>query len=426
MVDRRADGAARYHNFKEEHMQNEEFNTQQLSAGMLRAITDMGFEDLTPIQTESIPLILTGKDVIGQARTGTGKTAAFGIPILELIEPGKVPEALILCPTRELAVQISEELKRLARHRKDVAIVPVYGGQPINTQIASLKRGARIVVGTPGRTIDHFRRGTLRLNNIKKVVLDEADEMLDMGFLEDMETILGATHSNRQTLLFSATMPEAIRDLARKYQKDPSYVRVVDEKLTVPEVEQRYLEVKQGMKFDFLCQLINTYHFSSTLVFCNTKKRVDEVTENLKANGYRVDSLHGGMTQARRDRVMAKFRKKSTKILVATDVAARGINVSGIQAVINYDVPQDDQYYVHRIGRTARMGKRGFAFTFVLPSEIRKLRGIQTYAKTKIKRHSSFHSNGTSGAQETNRKLRSPKSFGKLPGKRKKEGNACL
>jgi len=374
-----------------EYMQDTTFSTLNLSAGVRRALDTMGFGQPTPIQARSIPLILDGKDIIGQAQTGTGKTAAFGIPMIELIEAKqRETEALVLCPTRELAVQVAGELKKLARFRKDVTIVPVYGGQAIQTQIKSLRRGTHVVVGTPGRMIDHMRRKTIKLGTVTKVVLDEADEMLNMGFLEDIETILGATSVSRQTLLFSATMPESIRRLAGKYQKNPSVVKVVGEELTVAGVEQAYIEVMQGMKLNMLCKLVDTYHFSSSLIFCNTKKRVDEIARNLKMMGYEADCLHGDMNQSKRDRVMADFRKGRSAILVATDVAARGIDVSRVEAVINYDVPLDDQYYVHRIGRTARMGKSGHAFTLVLPTEMGKLRGIQAYAKTEIKRHAAF------------------------------------
>ena len=347
----------------------------------------MGFETLTPIQSRTIPLIMEGKDVIGQAQTGTGKTLAFGLSLIEMLpRKGNSPEAVILCPTRELAVQVAEELKRLAKYRKDLHVVPVYGGQPIQKQLASLKRGARIIVGTPGRVMDHMQRGTLRFDKVRMVVLDEADKMLDMGFVDDMKTILWAMPEGRQTLLFSATMPQSIMDLVLKFQKDPQVVNVVGEQVTVPEVEQTFFEVKPWMKLDMLCRLIDDYTPTSSLVFCNTKRRVDQIVKDLQERGYMADSLHGDMTQSRRDYAMLKFRKKHLRILVATDVAARGIDVDDIEAVINYDLPQDDQYYVHRIGRTARMGKGGRAFTLVLPDQLPKLRDIQDKAKTRIMR----------------------------------------
>jgi len=350
----------------------------------------MGFKDLTPIQSRSIPLILAGKDIIGQAQTGTGKTLAFGIPILEqLAQQGRNLEAIVLCPTRELAVQVAEELKRLAKYRRDVHIVPVYGGQPIQKQLNSLKRGARIVVGTPGRIMDHMSRGTLRFDAISMVVLDEADKMLDMGFVDDMKTILWAMPEDRQTLLFSATMHGAIMDLTRKFQKDAHVVNVAGRQLTVPQVEQTYFEVKSWMKLDMLCWLTDRYNSASSLVFCNTKRGVDKIVKALQSRGYDTDGLHGDMKQSRRDRAMLKFRQGQSRILVATDVAARGLDVDGVEAVINYDLPQDEQYYVHRIGRTARMGKSGRAVSLVLSWEMEKLREIQTYAKTQIIRQAT-------------------------------------
>jgi ATP-dependent RNA helicase DeaD len=371
-------------------MQHKKFDDLTLSTELQRAVADMGFEDLTPIQSRSIPLILDGKDIIGQAQTGTGKTLAFGIPILELLaQQGRNLEALVLCPTRELAVQVAEELKRLAKYRRDVHIVPVYGGQPIQKQFNSLKRGARIVVGTPGRIMDHMNRGTLRFDAISMVVLDEADKMLDMGFVDDMKTILWAMPEDRQTLLFSATIHGSIMDLMRKFQKDPHIVNVAGRQLTVPQVEQIYFEVKPWMKLDMLCRLIDMYKPASSLVFCNTKRGVDKIVKALQTRGYCADSLHGDMKQSRRDQAMLKFRKRLSSILVATDVAARGLDVTGIEAVINYDLPQDEQYYVHRIGRTARMGRSGRAFSLVLSWEMEKLREIQAYAKTRIIRHAT-------------------------------------
>lgn len=347
----------------------------------------MGFEDLTPIQSGAIPLILDGKDVIGQAQTGTGKTLAFGIPMLELLAPrGRKLEGLVLCPTRELAVQVAEELKRLARYRRDVHIVPVYGGQPIKRQLDSLKRGARIVVGTPGRIMDHMNRGTLIFDALTMVVLDEADRMLDMGFVDDMKTILWAMPEDRQTLLFSATIPHSIMDLAHKFQKEPHVVNVAGDQLTVPQVEQAYCEVKPWMKLDCLCLLIDTYKPASALVFCNTKRRVDKLVKDLQARGYGAGGLHGDMSQSRRDAAMQRFRFGQTRILVATDVAARGLDVQGIEAVVNYDLPQDDQHYIHRIGRTARMGQSGRAFTLCLSEELGRLREIQYCAHTRITR----------------------------------------
>jgi ATP-dependent RNA helicase DeaD len=366
-------------------MEKRRFVEVALSEEIQRAVIDMGFIEMTPIQNAAIEPIIEGKDIIGQAQTGTGKTLAFSIPIIERLQKkGKNVEALILCPTRELAVQVSGEMKKLAKYRKDLHIVPVYGGQPIQRQIDSLRKGARIVIGTPGRILDHLTRGTLRFEAVRMVVLDEADKMLDMGFVDDIKTILWATSEERQTLLFSATIPASIMDLMKKYQKDPRAINVIEGELTVPEVEQGYFEVRQGMKLDVLCKLIDSYSTEASLVFCNTKRKVDEVVKDLQGRGYRAEGLHGDMTQARRDNVMLKFRRRQSRVLVATDVAARGIDVHGIEAVINYDLPRDEQYYIHRIGRTARMGRSGMAFSLVLSWEIEKLREIQTNAKTTI------------------------------------------
>ena len=367
----------------------EKFEDLTLSREFRKAVEDMGFEELTPIQARAIPPILDGRDVIGQAQTGTGKTLAFGIPLLEKIKPKvKKVQAIILCPTRELAIQVAEELKRLLLHRKDILILSVYGGQPIDRQIRVLKGGTHVVIGTPGRTIDHINRGTLDLSAVETVVLDEADEMLNMGFIDDVETILQRIPRERQTLLFSATMPKPILDLTHKYQHNPEFIRVVHKQLTVPHVEQSYFEVRESTKLDVLCRLIDMYNLKSSLVFCNMKKRVDEVVMHLQARGYVADGLHGDMTQPQRDRAMNRFRKNLTEILVATDVAARGIDVEDIEAVFNYDLPQDEEYYVHRIGRTARAGKKGRAFAFVVGREIYKLKEIQSYANIKIQRQS--------------------------------------
>jgi ATP-dependent RNA helicase DeaD len=370
-------------------MEIEKFENLQLSRELLRAVEDLGFEEMTPIQARAIPLILEGKDIIGQAQTGTGKTLAFGLPILQSIHPKiKKMQAIILCPTRELAIQVAEELKSALKYKRDVVILAVYGGQPIDRQIRILKTGAHIVIGTPGRTIDHINRGTLKLDTVKTVVLDEADEMLNMGFIDDVETILKSTPKERQTLLFSATMPKPILDLTRKYQKNPEYVRVVHKQLTVPNVEQYYFEVKESVKLDALCRVIDMYGLKSSLVFCNMKRRVDEVVMHLEARGYPALGLHGDMTQPQRTQAMDIFKRNASEILVATDVAARGIDVENIEAVFNYDIPQDEEYYVHRVGRTARAGKKGLAFTFVVGREIYKLRDIESYASTKITRKS--------------------------------------
>ncbi len=345
----------------------------------------MGFEEATPIQSQAIPRILAGKDIIGQAQTGTGKTASFGIPIAEMTDAQlKKVQAIVLCPTRELAIQVSEEIAELLKYKKSIREVPIYGGQPIERQIRSVQSGVQIVIGTPGRVIDHINRGTLKLDNVKMVVLDEADEMLDMGFRDDIEKILKKVPEQRQTILFSATMPRQILELSKKYLKDPEHIKVVHKEITVPNVNQYYIELKQGMKLEVLSRLIDIHNPKLSLVFCNRKKSVDELVSHLRARGYAADGLHGDMKQTMRDRVMSKFRSGKLEILVATDVAARGIDVDDINAVFNYDLPQDDEFYVHRIGRTARAGRMGQAFTFVVGKEFRSIKEIERYTKTKI------------------------------------------
>ena len=366
-------------------METIRFEDLELDAKIMRAITDMGFEAASPIQGQAIPLELQGLDIIGQAQTGTGKTAAFGIPLLQKIDPkNKKPQAIILCPTRELAIQVSEEIRRLAKYMHGVKVLPIYGGQEIGRQIRSLKDGVQVIIGTPGRVMDHMRRKTVKMDQIHTVVLDEADEMLNMGFLEDMETILSALPEERQTLMFSATMPQAIQRIAANFQKDPQIVRVVKKELTVPKVTQYYYEVKPKNKLEVMCRLLDLYDPKLSVVFCNTKKQVDELVQGLQGRGYFAEGLHGDLKQEQRDRVMRAFRTGRTDILVATDVAARGIDVDDVEAVFNYDVPQDDEYYVHRIGRTGRAGREGKAFNLVVGKEVYKLREIQRYCKTKI------------------------------------------
>ncbi|MDK2918348.1 MAG: ATP-dependent helicase DeaD [Candidatus Petromonas sp.] len=370
-------------------MQTVKFEELELSKEIKNAVEDMGFEEATPIQTEAIPYMLEGRDVIGQAQTGTGKTAAFGIPILEMLDSKiKKPQALILCPTRELAIQVAEEIKKLSKYKRSIKNLPVYGGQSIERQIKSLKRGVHIIIGTPGRVMDHMRRGTLKTDNITKVVLDEADVMLDMGFRDDIETILKGIPKDRQTIFFSATMPKPILDLTKKYQKNPEFVKVVHKELTVPSIEQIYFEVKESIKLEVLSRLLDMYNPKLSLVFCNTKKRVDELVTQLQARGYFADALHGDMNQAKRNRVMDKFRNGIVEVLVATDVAARGIDVDDVEVVFNFDLPRDEEYYVHRIGRTGRAGKTGRAFSFVVGKEIYRLKDIKRYTKTKIARQS--------------------------------------
>ncbi len=366
-------------------MENPGFKELQLSREMQKAITDMGFEEATPIQAQSIPYMLEGKDVIGQAQTGTGKTAAFGIATLERINPqNRGLQAVILCPTRELAIQVAEELKKLSKYKRGIEILPVYGGQPIDRQIRALRQGVQVIIGTPGRVMDHLDRRTLKMDGVKIIVLDEADEMLDMGFREDIEIIMRKIPKERQTILFSATMSRPILDLTKKYQNKPQLIKLAHKEMTVPEVEQFYFEVKQQAKTEVLCRLIDLHDLKLSLVFCNTKRRVDELVETLKSRGYLADGLHGDLQQRQRDAVMSKFRRREIEILVATDVAARGIDVGDIEAVFNYDIPADDEYYLHRIGRTARAGKAGQAFTFVTGREVYRIRQIQQFTKTKI------------------------------------------
>ncbi len=367
-------------------METLQFNQLAIKKEIRKAITYMGFEEMTPIQMRAIPPILEGKDVIGQAQTGTGKTAAFGIPLLQKVNPDvKNPQAIVICPTRELAIQVAEEIRHLGKYLPRIRVLPIYGGQDISKQIRSLKAGIQIIVGTPGRIMDHMRRNTVSFEHIRTVVLDEADEMLDMGFRDDIETILADIDEDRQTLLFSATMPRPIMELAGKYQKNPQMIRVVRKELTVPGIEQYYYEVRPKNKSEVLSRLLDIYAPGLSIVFCNTKKGVDELVADLKGRGYFAEGLHGDMTQMMRDRVMNRFRKGKTDILVATDVAARGIDVDDVDAVFNYDLPQDEEYYVHRIGRTGRAGKTGMAFSFVVGREVYKLRDIKKYSRAKIK-----------------------------------------
>ena len=363
------------------------FEEMCLDTRIMRAIAEMGFEQPSPIQAQSIPIAVEGKDMIGQARTGTGKTASFGIPMLQRINPkDKNLQAIVLCPTRELAIQSANEIRKLAKFLHGIKVLPIYGGQEISKQIRSLKGGVQIVIGTPGRVMDHLRRHTLKPQTVDIVVLDEADEMLKMGFREDIETILGQLPEERQTMLFSATMPKPILEIAKRYLHEPEIVKVIQKELTVPKIEQYYYEVNPRKKNEVLSRLLDMYDPSLSLVFCNTKRKVDELVADLKGRGYFAEGLHGDMKQSQRDRVMNGFRNGRTDILVATDVAARGIDVDDVEAVFNYDVPQDDEYYVHRIGRTGRAGREGRAFTLVVGKEIYKLKDIQRYCKTKIRR----------------------------------------
>lgn len=368
-------------------MKTREFKDLGINKEILKAIEELGFEAPTPIQAQALPKLYEGKDIIGQAQTGTGKTAAFGIPMIEKVDgKNKSVQVLVLAPTRELSIQVADEIRKFSKYQRDVKSLAIYGGQPIDRQIKILKQGVQIVVGTPGRILDHIGRRTLKLDNVIGVVLDEADQMLDMGFLEDIEAILDNTPTARQTAMFSATMPREIENIARKYMKKPEKIKVVHRELTVPQIAQYYFEVKAHEKVDALSRVLDMEESDLGIIFCRTKKGVDELVESLQSRGYSVDGLHGDLKQSQRDRVMKKFRDGTIDLLVATDVAARGIDVDDVELVINYDMPEDFEYYVHRIGRTGRAGKLGLAYTFVTGRQIRTLKALEAYAKTKIRR----------------------------------------
>lgn len=359
------------------------FESFGLNRRVLQAIHDMGFEEPSPIQAACIPVVLEGRDVIGQAQTGTGKTAAFGIPLVERVSTEPRVQAIVLTPTRELAIQVAGEIRKIAKYKR-VRSVPIYGGQSIVHQIRALKQGVQIVIGTPGRVLDHIHRGTLSLSDVRMVVLDEADEMLDMGFIDDIEAILRETPSDRQTMLFSATFPNEVKRLALRYMRDPQHITVNRGEVTVPQIDQVCYKVLERNKLDSLCRIVDSEDIQLGIIFCRTKRGVDDLVEALLARGYLADGLHGDLSQAQRDRVMRKFRKNEIELLVATDVAARGLDVDDVTHVINYDVPQDPESYVHRIGRTGRAGKRGLAITLVTPREYKLLKQIEREIKQKI------------------------------------------
>lgn len=357
-----------------------------LEPKVLQAITELGFEEATPIQTKSIPIALEGRDLIGQAQTGTGKTAAFGLPLINKIprEEERIV-ALIMTPTRELAIQVAEEIGRLSRF-KGTRSLPIYGGQDIVRQIRALKKKPQIIIGTPGRLLDHINRKTIKLDDVQTVVLDEADEMLDMGFMEDIQSILKLVPEERQTMLFSATMPGNIQRLAQQFLKNPEHVSVIPKQVSAPLIDQAYIEIHERQKFDGLTRLLDMESPELAIVFGRTKRRVDELSEALQKRGYSADGLHGDLSQNQRDNVMRKFRDGSIDVLVATDVAARGLDVSGVTHVVNFDLPQDPESYVHRIGRTGRAGKEGAAWSFVTPREIDHLHFIERITRHKIAR----------------------------------------
>ena len=363
------------------------FSELNLSAEVLKAIDKLGFEQAAPIQAASIPILMAGRDVVGQSQTGSGKTAAFAIPAIEKTDPQlRAVQVLILCPTRELAIQVAAEVHKLGLFKRGLHALPIYGGQSYERQFAGLRQGAQIVIGTPGRIMDHMRRNTLHLDAVRLVVLDEADVMLDMGFRDDIETILQGVPKERQTVFFSATMPRPIQDLIQRYARDPANVRIEQETVTVPTVEQVYYEVDRRFKLELLTRLVDIHDYQLGIVFCNTKRMVDDLVDHLEAQGYSADRLHGDMSQGMRDRVMNKFRKGGLEFLVATDVAARGIDVDDVQVVFNYDLPYDGQDYVHRIGRTGRAGRSGRAISFVAGRELFQIQQIERFTRTKIHR----------------------------------------
>ena len=362
------------------------FEDLHISEPILRALNDMGFEEPTPIQREAIPVAKSGQDMIGQAQTGTGKTAAFGIPALEQVDSTiQDPQVLILSPTRELAIQVAEELNKMAQHT-NIQALPIYGGQDIGRQFRMLKKHPQVIVATPGRLMDHMERKSITFDQVKVVILDEADEMLNMGFVDDINKILTAVPEERQTLLFSATMPKAIQELAETYLTEPTLIRMKPTQVTMDLIEQYYIEVQDRQKFDVLCRLLDIQAPELAIVFGRTKRRVDEVTEALKKRGYMAEGIHGDLSQQKRDSVIRQFREGTIDILVATDVAARGLDISGVTHVYNYDLPQDPESYVHRVGRTGRAGKAGVAMTFVIPREIEHLHAIERLTKRKIAR----------------------------------------
>ncbi|WP_233523080.1 DEAD/DEAH box helicase [Peribacillus saganii] len=360
------------------------FSELGLDKSSMKSIEKMGFEEATPIQAQTIPLALEGSDIIGQAQTGTGKTAAFGIPLMEKIDiKADHVQGIVIAPTRELAIQVSEELFKLG-YGKRARVLAVYGGQDIDRQIRALKKKPHIIVGTPGRLIDHINRKNIRLGEVSTVVLDEADEMLNMGFIEDIESILSNVPEERQTLLFSATMPDPIRKIAEKFMRDPKLVKVKAKEMTVSSIEQYYLELREGEKFDTLARLLDIQTPELAIVFGRTKRRVDELSSALNIRGYMAEGIHGDLSQAKRLSVLKKFKEGSIDVLVATDVAARGLDISGVTHVYNFDIPQDPESYVHRIGRTGRAGKKGMAVTFVTPRERGQLNAVENTTKKRM------------------------------------------
>lgn len=363
------------------------FTELKIDEKVLKALEEMGFEEMTEIQERAIPQLLEGGDLIGKSQTGTGKTVAFAVPAVEKLDPSiKKPQVLVLCPTRELAVQVSDEFRKVIKHAKGIKVLPIFGGASIENQIRDLKAGPQIIVGTPGRVMDHMRRRTLKLSEVTMVVLDEADEMLNMGFREDIELILDEITHEIQTVLFSATMPRPILKIAETYQKNPIMVEVSPKNMVAPGIEQKYFNISDHHKFEALTRLLDVYKPKRSLIFCNTKKYVDEITDDLKKLGYSVDKIHGDMRQMSRMAVLKQFSRGQLNILVATDVAARGIDVDDVDIVFNYDVPDNEEYYVHRIGRTGRAGKTGLSLTLARSRDQFRLKKITDYTKKSIER----------------------------------------
>jgi len=362
------------------------FNELSISSEILKAIDEMGYEDCTYIQEKTIPLILEGKDIIGQSQTGTGKTAAYGIPLIENLQKleRRIPQVLILTPTRELTLQVTNELRKFAKYKEGIRIVSIYGGEPISSQIRDLKGGVDIIVGTPGRVMDHMERKTLRFSDLKAFVLDEADEMLKLGFKEDIEEILKSLPSEKQFLLFSATMPREILNITDEYLNSPIHIKTAQKEMTVNAIQQVAYEVSQGSKTDTLVQLLEFYRPDSCMIFCNTKKMVDDVAALLGSKGYNSAAIHGDLKQEMRTIVMDRFKQKKLNILVCTDVAARGIDIDDLDIVFNYDVPQEIEYYVHRIGRTGRAGKEGLSITLITPRQRNVLTVLERLTKASI------------------------------------------
>ncbi|MGL4484766.1 MAG: DEAD/DEAH box helicase [Anaerovoracaceae bacterium] len=383
------------------------YEDSNINQDILKALKEIGFEDMTPIQLAAIPPLLEGKDIIGQAQTGTGKTAAFGIPLIQNIDlNAQGVQGIVLCPTRELAMQVTDEMRKYAKYIKGIKITAVFGGQDMQKQIMAVK-GAKIVVGTPGRVMDHMRRRTLKLENIKMVVLDEADEMLNMGFKEDIETILTDTPEERQTALFSATMPGPILKITKKFQKNALHIKTEKIEKSKALIEQIYFEIKSAEKMSLLMRLMDYYDAKRTLIFCKTKRGADSLAGALKSKGYPAEPLHGDLSQGQRNAAMAQFRNGKAHIMIATDVAARGIDVDDVELVFNYDIPMEEEYYIHRIGRTGRAGRKGIAITFVVGKEKYKLRDIERYNNLKI-------TQGTPPSLQTVMKVKSEKVFDKI------------